>query len=142
MSFYMFLGRTADTAASSHAPARAIKAGVGLELTAFQKTSSAIQTAVPAFVPELVATLQKAEAHRLPQRLGQAGFSAAESLLAPAQAHLLALLQVRLPRRLLAGKRTWQEHQGFPTCQPERAEGTGTSTNQNFFRFRFYLSIR
>lgn len=77
------------------------------ELTSFQQASSAVQAAVPALIPELIATLQEAEAHRLPQRLGQARFPATQSLLAPAQTHLLALLQVRLARRRLVGKRAW-----------------------------------
>lgn len=80
------------TRSDSQAPARLITHGLGHELTSFQKAAPAIQTAVPAFVPELVPTLQKAEAHRLPERFGQTGFSATESLLAPRQAHLLALL--------------------------------------------------
>lgn len=85
----------------------------------FQEASSAVQAAVPALTPELVATLQQTEAHRFPQRLGQTGLPAAQPLLPPGQSHLLALLQVGLSRRRLVGKRTRQKHQRFPTCQPK-----------------------
>lgn len=74
--------------------------------TSFQEAPSAIQTAVPALVPELIATLQQAEAHRLPQRLGQTWFPAAHPLLPPGQTHLLALLQVGLSCRSFIGKWT------------------------------------
>lgn len=90
--------------------------------TSLQKAPSAVQTAVPALIPELIATLQQAEAHRLPQRLGQTRFPATQPLLPPGQSHLLALLKVGLPCRRLIGERTRQKHQGLPTCQPGRGE--------------------
>lgn len=94
------------------------------ELASLQEASSAIQATVPALVPELVAALHQAEAHRLPQRLGQAGLPAAQSLLAPRQSHLLAVLQVSFARRRFTGERTRQKHQGLATRQPagEREE--------------------
>lgn len=104
-----------SSTAGGHAPARR----ANQRLTSFQEAPSTIQTAVPPFIPELIPTLQEAEAHGLPQGLGQPGFSAAEPLLTPGQAHLLALLEVRLPRGGFIGEGTWQEHQGFSTCQPE-----------------------
>lgn len=78
-----------------------------MNLTSFQKAPPAVQTAVPALVPELIPTLQEAEAHRLPERLGQTRLPAAQSLLTPGQSHLLALLQVSLPCRSFIGKRAW-----------------------------------
>lgn len=74
--------------------------------TSFQEASPAVQAAVPALAPELEATLQQAEAHGLPERLGQTWLPAAHALLPPAQTHLLALLQVRLSAWRLIGKRT------------------------------------
>lgn len=77
-----------------------------LSLTSFQEASPAFQAAVPALVPELIATLHEAEAHRLPQRLCQTRLPATQPLLPPSQTHLLALLQVGLARRRFIGKRT------------------------------------